>query len=377
MPCTLNAVGLLSSRRGDARVANPCPTTSCVCVEKCTLPYLTLPLGLGSQAAGAWEQVGCTSADFNTRKGLTGLGGAPFTSPAALFYCYDGGAVCAKEVLRLFGRPVLLNELRGEYGFSPDGALMQERRCRDYPRVPEITRDSLPTGALMQERFGDADLGGQRSSKEFAGATATTRPISITGDVASLHCERALSTIRHVCITADGAVRVAKVYAADTQSAPLLFAEISRTLPGTFTAGGRGGRRRRGRLPGVQAAGGRGDGGAAREHAAGGACGRPSLPEPCRGADNPIGVAREQAASARRRDGPHAVDGGDARGVPVPRGGGGGGRRRLRGHQAAVVVEDAAASRQAPHCRPCVQGRATCTHFMHMLHAHEHVNMHM
>jgi len=117
---------------------------------------------------GAWEQVGCTSADFNTRKGLTGLGGAPFTSPAALFYCYDGGAVCAKEVLRLFGRPVLLNELRGEYGFSPDGA-------------------------LMQERFGDADLGGQRSSKEFAGATATTR---------------------HVCITADGAVRVAKVDAA-------------------------------------------------------------------------------------------------------------------------------------------------------------------
>mmetsp|Transcript_19495 Transcript_19495/g.61272 ORF Transcript_19495/g.61272 Transcript_19495/m.61272 type:complete len:115 (+) Transcript_19495:518-862(+) len=45
----------------------------------------------------------------------------------------------------------------------------------------------------MQERFGDADLGGQRSSKEFAGATATTR---------------------HVCITADGAVRVAKVDAA-------------------------------------------------------------------------------------------------------------------------------------------------------------------
>ena len=148
MPCTLNAVGLLSSRRGDARVANPCPTTSCVCVEKCTLPYLTLPLGLGSQAAGAWEQVGCTSADFNTRKGLTGLGGAPFTSPAALFYCYDGGAVCAKEVLRLFGRPVLLNELRGEYGFSPDGALMQERRCRDYPRVPEITRDHSPDGGV-------------------------------------------------------------------------------------------------------------------------------------------------------------------------------------------------------------------------------------
>ena len=83
----------------------------------------------------------------------------------------------------------------------------------------------------MQERFGDADLGGQRSSKEFAGATATTRPISITGDVASLHCERALSTIRHVCITADGAVRVAKVYAADTQSAPLLFAEATGRCP--------------------------------------------------------------------------------------------------------------------------------------------------
>ena len=167
MPCTLNAVGLLSSRRGDARVAPPSPSTSCVCVEKCTLPYLTL----GARFAGAWEQVGCTSADFITRKGLTGLGGAPFTSPAALFYCYDGGAVCAKEVLRLFGRPVLLNELRGEitrdyprlpeirrpvllnelrgeYGFSPDGALMQERRCRDYPRVPEITRDYSPDGGV-------------------------------------------------------------------------------------------------------------------------------------------------------------------------------------------------------------------------------------
>ena len=71
----------------------------------------------------------------------------------------------------------------------------------------------------MQERFGDADLGGQRSSKEFAGATATTRHICITGDVDSIHCERALSIIRHVCITADGAVRVAKADAADAKSA--------------------------------------------------------------------------------------------------------------------------------------------------------------
>ena len=39
-PCTCNAVGLLSSRRGDARVAWPLPH-HLVCVEKFTLPYLT------------------------------------------------------------------------------------------------------------------------------------------------------------------------------------------------------------------------------------------------------------------------------------------------------------------------------------------------
>ena len=63
-------------------------------------------------------------------------------------------------------------------------ALGEHVQVRDYRRLPEIT---LPTGALMQERFGDADLGGQRSSKEFAGATATTRHICITGDVDSIH----------------------------------------------------------------------------------------------------------------------------------------------------------------------------------------------
>ncbi|EOD20514.1 hypothetical protein EMIHUDRAFT_208404 [Emiliania huxleyi CCMP1516] len=181
---------LFPARHGEYDYAAEAAAVEAVADEKeiAALDAACARLEQDPRLEGAWEQacVGCTSADFNTRKGLTGLGGAPFTSPAALFYCYGGGAVCAKEVLRLFGRP---------------------------------------------ERFGDADLGGQRSSKEFAGATATTRPISITGDVASLHCERALSTIRHVCITADGAVRVAKAYAADTQSAPLLFAEATGRCP--------------------------------------------------------------------------------------------------------------------------------------------------
>ena len=54
----------------------------------------------------------------------------------------------------------------------------------------------------------------------------------------------------------------------------------------------------------------------------------------------------------------------------------GAGGNGFAGIKAAVVVEDAAASgRQAPHCRPCVQGRATCIHVMHMLHAHD-MNMH-
>ena len=39
-PCTLNAVRLLSSRRGVARVAPPCPTTSCVWRS---VPYRTFP----------------------------------------------------------------------------------------------------------------------------------------------------------------------------------------------------------------------------------------------------------------------------------------------------------------------------------------------
>ena len=51
---------------------------------------------------GDWELVGTSSAALAARRGLTGLGVAPFTSPVAVFYRFeDGGKVVAKEATLL------------------------------------------------------------------------------------------------------------------------------------------------------------------------------------------------------------------------------------------------------------------------------------
>lgn len=95
---------------------------------------------------------------------MTGLGAAPFTNVKHIFYRFEPtGEVLAKEVLEFFGQPVIMNEMRGVYGFAPDGV-------------------------MMQEKYTTADLGGMKDNKGFAGATAT---------------------LRSLCVTADGAMRLA------------------------------------------------------------------------------------------------------------------------------------------------------------------------
>ncbi len=102
---------------------------------------------------------------------MTGLGAAPFTNVKHIFYRFEPtGEVLAKEVLEFFGQPVIMNEMRGVYGFAPDGV-------------------------MMQEKYTTADLGGMKDNKGFAGATAT---------------------LRSLCVTADGAMRLAST--AVTQS---------------------------------------------------------------------------------------------------------------------------------------------------------------
>ena len=63
----------------------------------------------------------------------------------------------AKEVLKFFGKPVVLNELRGRFGFDD-------------------------TGKRMQEQYFTGDLGGQKDNPQFQGATATQRHVPITAD---------------------------------------------------------------------------------------------------------------------------------------------------------------------------------------------------
>jgi hypothetical protein len=58
------------------------------------------------------------------------------------------GSVTAKETLEFFGKPVILNELRGSASFTDDG-------------------DS------MQETYDEADMGGQQRSPVFSGVTFT------------------------------------------------------------------------------------------------------------------------------------------------------------------------------------------------------------
>lgn len=86
------------------------------------------PIATDGRLVGDWELVGCTSRELAQRKGLTGLGAAPFTGLGALHFSFTAeGGVTAKETLAFFGRPVILNELRGAVGFSSDGLSMQVR----------------------------------------------------------------------------------------------------------------------------------------------------------------------------------------------------------------------------------------------------------
>ena len=116
------------------------------------------PLRDDDKLLGDWQLVGTTSSDLAERKGLTGLGAAPLTSPVALFYSFQpDGSVTAKEVLNFFGRPVILNELRGKMSFDE-------------------------SGRWMQETYESADLSGVANSPQFTSATATTKGVCITQD---------------------------------------------------------------------------------------------------------------------------------------------------------------------------------------------------
>ena len=54
---------------------------------------------------GDWELVGTSSKELGERCGLTGLGGAPFTAPAAIFGSFlPSGEVVSKEGGLLPGR---------------------------------------------------------------------------------------------------------------------------------------------------------------------------------------------------------------------------------------------------------------------------------
>lgn len=75
---------------------------------------------------GDWQLIGCTSLQLISRKGLTGLGAAPFTNLGALHCSFTAdGRATARETLEFFGRPVILNELRGSVSFSEEGDDMQ------------------------------------------------------------------------------------------------------------------------------------------------------------------------------------------------------------------------------------------------------------
>ena len=107
---------------------------------------------------GDWELVGTTSASFAMRGGLSGLGRAPFTGPEAIFVTFEGsGEVTAREVLKFFGRPVVLNELRGRFGFDDKGL-------------------------RIQEQYFTGDVGGQKDNPQWQGATTTQKDVLITAD---------------------------------------------------------------------------------------------------------------------------------------------------------------------------------------------------
>jgi len=107
---------------------------------------------------GDWELIGCTSQANQLKRGLTGLGAAPFTGFVALHWSISGaGGVTVRETLDFFGKPVILNELRGELLFSDDGR-------------------------SMREGYLEADIGGQQKSPSFKGAAATLEDSVISSD---------------------------------------------------------------------------------------------------------------------------------------------------------------------------------------------------
>jgi len=116
------------------------------------------PIATDRRLVGDWQLIGCTSPEVSRRKGLTGLGAAVFTKLGALHYSFaaDGGAV-AKETLEFFGKPVILNELRGTLSFSADGR-------------------------SMQEEYTEADMGGQQSTSVFSGSFSTLTASVISTD---------------------------------------------------------------------------------------------------------------------------------------------------------------------------------------------------
>jgi len=115
------------------------------------LPSGQPPLAEDPRFLGDWQLVGTSLPEFAQRQGITGLGSAPFTEPAGLFYRFDAdGSVLAKEVLELFGKPILLNELRGKFLFDD-------------------------SGEWLQEQYSSADLAGVADNPEFTSAKFTTQ----------------------------------------------------------------------------------------------------------------------------------------------------------------------------------------------------------
>ena len=116
------------------------------------------PIATDQRLVGDWQLIGCTSPEVSRRKGLTGLGAAVFTKLGALHFSYgaDGSAV-ARETLEFFGKPVILNELRGTFSCSADGR-------------------------SVQEKYTEADMGGQQSTSVFSGTTSTLTASLISTD---------------------------------------------------------------------------------------------------------------------------------------------------------------------------------------------------
>jgi hypothetical protein len=107
---------------------------------------------------GDWQLVATTSPKWSERFGLTGLARAPFTDLDSVFVSFlQNRKIIAKEILRIAGRPTVLNELRGEFQFDE-------------------------TGDTMQEQYGTADISGVKDSPDFVRAEVNTTRIMTSQD---------------------------------------------------------------------------------------------------------------------------------------------------------------------------------------------------